>query len=77
MTKTKSHIKVDKYKLLALHYIKLINSLKEDKDYNKLSLNVAKTKFMGFHASKKSVIYPELQINGNNIERVTQFNFFD
>ena len=43
---------------------------------NKLSLNVAKTKFMVFHASKKSVIYPELQINGNNIERVTQFNFF-
>ena len=42
---------------------------------NKLSLNVAKTKFMVFHASKKSVIYPELQINGNNIERVTQFNF--
>ena len=42
---------------------------------NKLSLNVAKIKFMVFHASKKSVIYPELQINGNNIERVTQFNF--
>ena len=42
---------------------------------NKLSLNVAKTKFMVFHASKKSVIYPELQINSNNIERVTQFNF--
>ena len=42
---------------------------------NKLSLNVAKTKFMIFHASKKSVIYSELQINGNNIERVTQFNF--
>ena len=42
---------------------------------NKLSLNVTKTKFMVFHASKKSVIYPELQINGNNIERVTQFIF--
>ena len=42
---------------------------------NKLSLNVAKTKFMVFHASKKSVIYPELQINSNNIECVTQFNF--
>ena len=44
---------------------------------NKLLLNVAKTKFMVFYASKKSVIYPELQINGNNIERVTQFNFWD
>ena len=42
---------------------------------NKLSLNVAKTKFMVFYASKKSVIYPELQINGTNIESVTQFNF--
>ena len=42
---------------------------------NKLSLNVVKTKFMVFHASKKSVIYTELQINGNNIERVTQFIF--
>ena len=40
---------------------------------NKLSLNVAKTKFMVFHASKESVVYPELQINGNNIERVTRF----
>ena len=43
---------------------------------NKLSLNVAKTKFMVFNASKKSVIYLELQLNDNNIERVTQFNFF-
>ena len=42
---------------------------------NKLSLNVAKTKFMVFYASKKCVRYPELQINGNNIELVTQLNF--
>ena len=34
---------------------------------NKLALNVSKTKFM--------VIYPKLNINGNNIERVTNFNF--
>ena len=30
---------------------------------------------MVFHAHKKSVRYPEPQINGNNIERITQFNF--
>ena len=42
---------------------------------NKLSLNIAKTKFMGFHTSKKLVRYPNLLINGRSIERVTQFNF--
>ena len=42
---------------------------------NKLSLNVTKTKFMVFHMHNKSVSYPGLQINGNKIERVTEFNF--
>ena len=41
----------------------------------KLSLNVTKTKFMVFHMHNKSVSYPDLQINGNKIERVTEFNF--
>ena len=30
---------------------------------------------MVFHTSKKSVIYPNLKGNNNNIERVTEFNF--
>ena len=42
---------------------------------NKLSLNVAKTKFMVFHTSNRLVRYPNLLINGRQIERVTQFNF--
>ena len=33
---------------------------------NKLSLNVAKTKFMVFHTSKRLVRYPNLLINNNN-----------
>ena len=42
---------------------------------NKLSLNIAKTKYMVFHTSKRNVIYPNLKVNNNNIERITQFNF--
>ena len=41
---------------------------------NKLSLNVGKTKFMVFRMRNKVIGYPDLQINGNTIERVTQFN---
>ena len=40
---------------------------------NKLPLNVSKTKFMVFHTHNRSVSYPDLQINGNKIERVTEF----
>ena len=43
---------------------------------NKLALNVSKTKFMLFYTINKHVIYPKLKINGNNIERVTNFNFY-
>ena len=42
---------------------------------NKVSLNIAKTKYMVFHTSKRNVIYPNLIVNNSNIERVTQFNF--
>ena len=42
---------------------------------NKLSLSIAKTKYMVFHTSKINVIYPNLKVNNNNIERVTEFNF--
>ena len=41
----------------------------------KLSFNVCKTKYMVFRMRNKFVSYPDLQINGNTIERVTQFNF--
>ena len=42
---------------------------------NKPALNVSKTKYMVFHTANKHVAYPKLNINGNNIERVTNFNF--
>ena len=42
---------------------------------NKLSLNAAKTKYMVFRTSKRNVIYPNLKVNNNNIERVTEFIF--
>ena len=42
---------------------------------NKLSLNIAQTKYVEFHTSKRNVIYPNLKVNNSNIERVTQFNF--
>ena len=40
----------------------------------KISLNVAKIKFMVFHTSNRLVRYSNLLINGRPIERVTQFN---
>ena len=42
---------------------------------NKLSLNIAKTKYMVFHTNKRNVIYRDLKVNNNNIQRVTEFNF--
>ena len=38
---------------------------------NKLSLKIAKTKYMVFHTSKRNMIYPNLKVNNNTIERVT------
>jgi hypothetical protein len=44
---------------------------------NKLSLNIAKTKFMLFHNARKNVdiLIPSLRLNGIDIERVDNFNF--
>ena len=39
------------------------------------TLNVSKTKYMVFHIANNHVAYPKLNINGNNIERVTNLNF--
>ena len=41
---------------------------------NKLLISVGKTKFMAFHMCNKVASYPDLHLNGNKIERVTQFN---
>ena len=40
----------------------------------RLSLNVEKIKYVSFHTSQKTVIYPDLKIS-NIIDRVAQFNF--
>ena len=42
---------------------------------NKLSLNIAKTKYMVFHTSKRNVMHLNLVVNNSNIERVIQFKF--
>jgi hypothetical protein len=43
---------------------------------NKLSLNIAKTKYMVFHSpNMPSPSFPDLCINNSPIERVNQFNF--
>jgi len=46
-------------------------------EINKLSLNVTKTKYMIFHNRQRNIIdrIPKLELNGQNIERVTEFNF--
>ena len=44
--------------------------------FNRLSLNVEKTKYVSFHTAQKTVIYPDLKINNIIIDRVAQFNFF-
>ena len=47
--------------------------LREWLDAIKLSLIIAKTKYMVFHTSKRKVIYLNLKVN-NNIERVAEYN---
>ena len=43
--------------------------------FNKLSLNVSKTKYMCFHTSNRIVIYSKLKINNFTLDRVTDFKF--
>ena len=44
-------------------------------DLNKLSLNVAKTKYMLFSPPNKNITYPQLKINNRVIECVKEFDF--
>ena len=41
---------------------------------NKLSLNIKNTKFMVFHTAKKTIEYPDLNINGIAIENNNKFS---
>ena len=43
---------------------------------NKLSLNVSKTKFMTFHHQRNiEQIVPDIKINSEKIEKLSEFNF--
>ena len=44
---------------------------------NKLSLIIAKTKYMVFHTNKRNVIYPNSKVNNNNIERLLNLTFWE
>ena len=44
---------------------------------NKLSLNIVKIKYMLYHSINIRVIYPKFKINNNNIDRITQFHFWE
>ena len=44
-------------------------------DVNKLCLNVSKSKFMLFHMPQKNIPQLSFNINGLNMEYVTEFNF--
>ena len=42
---------------------------------DKLSLNIAKTKYMVFHTSRRNFIYPNLIVDNTSIQRVTEIKF--
>ena len=54
-----------------------LGNIQEWLNMNMLSLNVQKTKFMIFHNYKRDVNHfiPEIKINGQPVERVTEFKF--
>ena len=54
-----------------------LNNIQEWLNINKLSLNVKKTKFMIFHYYQRNInnLIPNLKINGEQIEQVSDFNF--
>ena len=54
-----------------------LNNVYEWLSLNKLSLNIAKTKFMLFHHRQLNItsLIPTIKINNQSIERVSEFNF--
>ena len=62
---------------LSAHINLELGNIQEWLNINKLSLNVQKTKFMIFHNYQRdiSLFIPEIKINGQLVERVTEFNF--
>ena len=62
---------------LSSHINLELGNIQEWLNINKLSLNVQKTKFMIFHNYQRdiSLFIPEIKINGQLVERVTELNF--
>ena len=62
---------------LSENISKELDDILEWLNINKLSLNVKKTKFMIFHYRQRKIdnLIPNLKINSEPIERVTEFNF--
>ena len=62
---------------LSSHINLELGNIQEWLNINKLSLNVQKTKFMIFHNYQRdvSLFIPEIKINGQLVEHVTEFNF--
>lgn len=62
---------------LSQHINRELEKIQTWLEINKLSLNVKKTKFMIFHYPQRDIsnLTPELKLNGQIIERVTEFNF--
>ena len=52
-------------------------NIQEWLNVNELSLNVSKTRFMIFHYHQRNIehIVPEIKINSERIEKVSEFNF--
>ena len=53
------------------------NNIQEWLNINKLSLNVNKTKYMIFHNHQRNIddLIPDIRLNNQAIERVSEFNF--
>ncbi len=54
-----------------------LSSLKQWFDYNKVTLNAKKTKFMQFSGSKKKAVFSDVQVrlNDTQIEHVSVFKY--
>ena len=68
--------KFDKYALSQSINTEL-NNIQEWLNINKLSLNVNKTKYMIFHNHQRDIydLIPDIRLNNQAIERVSEFNF--
>ena len=68
--------KFDKYALSQSINTEL-NNIQEWLNINKLSLNVNKTKYMIFHYHQRNIddLIPDIRLNNQAIERVSEFNF--